>query len=753
MDAPDRRDWLWAAAAAALAVLFYHTHLELSRTQSGGDFANLFWPMKEFRRDAFAQGVFPLWIPYLFMGSPHAATLQHAVFHPVDWLFFTAGPVLPMMNLNLLAHLAFAAAGGWLWMRRGLGTGNWGALLAGAAWPCTAWFWGAQEHVNQVATIAYAPWLLGMAAMAARGRMRPAPFAAAYAALASLQFLVGHPQGAFYTHLGAGALLLFAWAAGPDRRTKAIALAAFAAAGMMTALCVSLQLLPALELSGLAARHRHDPAWSYSYSMPPDLLWGYLQPRAFGSWIDGYRAVDPATGELAQSFRAYNEYGVFVGVPVLLLALASPLSRRRKALAGLAIALAATHLMALGGNASVPKLLGRDPFTEFPQPGGGSIHDLVVALFPPAAGFRVPARVLVLGGLAWATLAGLGLDGLLRLARERGASAPLRIAVGAAAVGAAMAALYLPSRPEKFRHPEEIAPLALAIAEDPLRRAEARLDDRLFRLAVLDHELLIRGREQATEAELGAHPIVLRWNRAAENMNAVMRVPTVEGYEEGLAPPLRTKGLLLHANRNLRRERPDEQLLALLGVSAIFSDPPIDPEAFPRLPAAESGPRELRAVGAHRGAAFWAAAAQGIDFAALEAPHWPDGAYREIRNTEPIDFGGAPQWAGEWPRIAAIVANPNQVLLRADGPPPSDAILSMGHAPGWRRPGGSLEWIGAVHARIPKEDFDANGEVLLRYEPESFRIGLFLSALGLALAAATGAAGARRVTRSGRSSP
>ena len=72
--------YLFPAAAAVLVVCFYHTHLNLGRIQSGGDFANLFWRMKVFRQDAAASGFFPLWIPYLFMGSPHAATLQHAVF-------------------------------------------------------------------------------------------------------------------------------------------------------------------------------------------------------------------------------------------------------------------------------------------------------------------------------------------------------------------------------------------------------------------------------------------------------------------------------------------------------------------------------------------------------------------------------------------------------------------------------------------------------------------------------------------------
>ncbi len=80
--------WLEPLLVAAGVVLFYAIHLDLFRTAAGGDWANLFWPMKIYRNDVlFTSGQFPLWCPHVFMGMPFAATMQHAVFYPLDYLF------------------------------------------------------------------------------------------------------------------------------------------------------------------------------------------------------------------------------------------------------------------------------------------------------------------------------------------------------------------------------------------------------------------------------------------------------------------------------------------------------------------------------------------------------------------------------------------------------------------------------------------------------------------------------------------
>lgn len=756
---PDRAKLLLLAEAAVVALavtLFYAPLLDGTRMQGGGDFANLFWPLKELRLHALREaGAVLLWNPYVFLGTPAAATMQHAVFYPIDYLFFWRSPTLPALNWYVLFHNVLCGVGAWWWMRFGWRAGVAGALLAGCTYPCTAWFWGAQEHINQVGTVAWMPWLLGLAWMFAEGRLRARAFVAWYAALGALQFLVGHPQAAFYTHAVAGLMIVLRGVARwRHAGWPAVArpLVVFLGAGILIGLLVAVQLLPALELSRLSYRQYQDvdPAYSMSFSMPPDVLRTFLNANAFGTYLDGY--VDG---------RAYNEYGLFVGWGVLVLGLFGAVvlgrARRWRRLMLLAGLLVAGIVMAMGGNVSARRIVHGD-FTEFPAPASRaasimqdvrvddwesvgraspldvSLHEVYIALVPPARGFRVPARVLVVTALMWVTLAGFGLDALVRAARARRREAGL--AVAACGVAVCWLALLVPSAPQKFRFPKDTAPLLLEWEQDRAQWSGASLDGRLLRLTPDDIHYTLAERERPAELlfeqNTGGNGPWQRWMRLMENNNAVLRLPALEGYEEGLAPTVRTKDFLFAFNRNLRDFPPDMQLLALLGVNRVFADRPVDESALPFLPRESRTLRRLHDVPPFRGAAFWAMQADGVDFAALEGPAWGGGAPLGRRQERQRRYGVAADWFGEWPRLTTDTTNPNRVVVRSTGHVPGDAILSMAWAPGWRVGDAEAEWLGAVHVRIPRECF-RDGVAELRYEPRSYRVGLFLTALGGAL--------------------
>ncbi|MCB2155222.1 hypothetical protein KQI84_10065 [bacterium] len=726
------------AVAAAVAV-FYGLYFDPTHMQSGGDYANLFWPMKEFRTETLlGQRVFALWNPYIFFGAPAAATLQHAIFYPVDYVFFWFSPLLGEMNLYNLFHLILCGVGAWWWMRFALRSGTAGAILAGAAFPCTAWFWGAQEHINQIAAVAWMPWMLGAAWMLAAGRMSAVRFVVVYTGLGAMQFLVGHPQAAFYTHGAAAAILAIGSVAfgGEGRlRRLGVAVLCFGAAGILTMLLTGVQLLPGLELTPLASRHQFDPPWSFRYSMPPDILLTYFQPHRFGSYVAGY-----------QDMRAYNEYGVFVGLPILILAigevafqlwrLVAPGRKARRAPLLLAVAIVVTLLMAMGGNVSLSRILHAD-FTEFPMPArldpkhGISLHDIYVALFPPAAGFRVPARIIVITALAWTSLAGLALDRILRELRHREQANNLIIGVAGGAIAIAWCGLYLPARAEKFNYPVETAPLLLAWGEDVDLHPGKTIDNRLFRLTINDDAFLKANRQLDTEPI--ENTVWLRWMRLFENDNVVLHYPSAAGYEEGLAPTIRTKDFLLRFNRHFRQFRPDQQLLALLGIGRIFSDLPIDIEALQELPVDLRRTRALFGVPGAGGAAFWAEQAEGIDLTEFDGPHQLAGeppltGYQDDK----VDYGKAVQWDRGLPVLTTDVSNPNRVVVESTGPIPGDAILSMGQYPGWTIAGEPVEWLNAVHARVPASAF-VDGRAVLEFRPESHRVGLFLTGIGLGI--------------------
>lgn len=761
-----KRLWILEILAVVVAVvLFYWPLLDPSRMQSGGDYANLFWPLKEFRLDAMrTAGVLPLWNPHVFMGSALSATMQHAVFYPIDYLFFWRSPTMAALNLYVLFHNVLCGVGVWWLMRRTLDAGATGAILAGAVFPCTAWFWGAQEHINQVATVAWMPWLIGTAILLARGRIGARAFVAAYAMLGVLQFLVGHPQAAFYTHLASAAVLgaSVLWAAkGTRLRITLHRGGCFFAAGVLTGLMAALQLLPALEMSGFSYRQFQgsDPSYSLTYSMPPDLLVTYFHAGFFGNYLDGY-----------PDQRAYNEYGLHVGVVTLLLAIAGAVALwsggRRRWVVFAAVGIVVTLVLALGGNARLTAIASGE-FTEFPQPalaqqtfamedvhaaepdsvpGGPSLlalspHEIMVALIPPARGFRVPARIAILASLAWVLLAGFGADWVVRRVAGRFPAARARTAAVAAAtclVALSWLTLYGATKGEKFRFPKETDGLLAAWRADEALREGRSLDGRLFRLTISDLDLTVAERQRSAELPweeaFGGNGLDHRWLRLMENNNAVVAFPSVEGYEEGLSPIVRTKDFLFSFNRHFRQERPDPQLMALLGVGTVFSDLPIDTSFYrPRADGARGGHGMLYSVPDSPTAAFWLEQARGIDFAALEGPFYRGGAPHGQRQDALIDYGHAPRWAEDWPRIESDVRNPNEVALASRGEVVGDAVLAMGWMPGWIavKTGEPLEWLGAVHALVPADAFDGDGVARLAYRPQSFRVGLFLSLMGI----------------------
>lgn len=729
-----------AAVCVLLVMLFYHPLLVLTSIQSGGDFSNLFWPVKVFIREALLDGgIIPLWNFHSFLGVPLHASLQHALFYPPERLVYTLFPAHAGLNLLNLLHLVIAATGMWAWLRIGLALPAIPAIACGALFPCTAWFWGQQEHINQLAAIAWMPWALLLWWRWLREETSTRVFLLAITMLSAWQFLAGHPQEAVYSHLLSMALVLGWVAVSKNRLADLMRIVPVGIAlGIVAGLLVGLQLLPTLELSSHSRRQFPDPTYALSFSMPPDLFLTYLSPHWFGSFVDGYfvRGADglpllDGAGQPVWDRRAYGEYGLFIGVPTLLLALLGIAVSRRKLVTWLVVVIVAAWLLALGGNTAPSRLLSGD-FTEFPQPGW-SVHEMFLLLFPPAKGFRVPARIVILATFALVTLAALGYTWLLsHTPRER------RTLVAVAIGAALLLALYLPSRKEKFHHPVDIRP-SLQF-RDLAGRDGDTLDQRLFRLTMADDGRLVAERHRETTFAHG-NPVLERMIALQPHMNILQGVSIVDGYEEGLAPTARYKDFVYEFNRNLRQFRPDPLFLSLLGVSHVYTDLPIDSESYPLDRDLSIEGRAIHSNPMARGAAFWKGAVDGIDFARLDGPFWRGGEPNPEIQREAVSYGDAPNWnAGdEWTPLTTRIETPNRVIVRVEGNelPEGDALLSLGWFPGWEVNGEPLEWISAVHARLPAELVaplpDGVQGWIVQYKPFSWRAGLFLTALGMIL--------------------
>ncbi len=402
------RAWLIAAVAICV-VVFFAAELQAPDAflyRPGAEVSDLtitFWPNIAFiQRTLQSEGEIPLWRTSIFCGTPFDADPQSGLWYPPN-LVFLALPASVGFNLLFVAHALAAGMGMWQWARA-TGTSSGGALLAALAYAFTPRVFG---HVGLVYSAAYVPWVLWAAYRAGRGSWR---HVLAWGLAWGWQS-VAHLQLAFYTGIvGAIYTVAVGWgeahrpAAQPVEGMRVAAERAGAAlvravAATALGLCLAAgQLLPLLGYAPLSGRARMGLEEAGVSSLPPRYLLGLV----------------------LADHRGFTDYVVYVGLPVLLLALVA--LRRRQGRFWLAVALGAL-IYALGYHTPLYRLL--------------------LSLVPLQAWLRAPSRVWFVAAAALALAAGWGYDELRhrvgpRASRTYAALHTAVLALGALGAGLAM---------------------------------------------------------------------------------------------------------------------------------------------------------------------------------------------------------------------------------------------------------------------------------------------------------------------------
>jgi hypothetical protein len=298
-----------------------------------------------------AQGMLPLWNPYIFAGTPLLASVYPGAFYPPNWLFAVLPPG-PAMNLVVITTFHVALAGAYLFARR-TGRSRGGALVAGLVFAFGGFMVAHVSHTSRIAAAAWLPWvLLAVENLYVNARWRWVSLGALFVAL---QFLAGEPQMLVLTALTGGAYAAFRFfgikpragkvaqasglwplpsapghkpeACATSRTRFAVYCAAFALAGALVA-CV--QLLPARELHAASGRAVSTYEYFSDFALPPAQLFALVFPYFFG----GAAAAPYHTTPLASSFWGPWEYNLatgYVGLTGLLLALFAVFAARRGA--------------------------------------------------------------------------------------------------------------------------------------------------------------------------------------------------------------------------------------------------------------------------------------------------------------------------------------------------------------------------------------------------------------------------------------
>lgn len=350
------REWLLLALLTA-AWTWWLTHSP--GILQGLDYVRYYSLNAAWMRRSFADGTLPWWNPHLGLGRPFLADIQTGVLYPLHLLHLALG--VPAATVVLIwLHLTLAAIG-MTRLAAALGcsmVAGWlaaGVFVTGPALAARAL--GGQVHY--VMGLCYLPVIFHLQATLLR---EPSDRRSALLALLSaLQLLCGHPQVYWLTIFGLG-VFTAGWSAGTGWRATCAALGRLLVACVLGLGLTAPVLLPFAQL--VMESNRGEGHFSHL---------GALQP---GDWL---ALVWPPSGRFVPDV----EGSILVGAPVVVGAVVTVVARWRhdpgvRALT--AMVLAAAVLASV-----LPKCAG----------------EVVNALLPGFAGFRMPSRlgILVVMGL------------------------------------------------------------------------------------------------------------------------------------------------------------------------------------------------------------------------------------------------------------------------------------------------------------------------------------------------------------------
>ncbi|MGF1507859.1 MAG: hypothetical protein ACFB51_22460 [Anaerolineae bacterium] len=279
----------------------------------GTDVENAFYPWLAFAHDQLAQGHFPLWDPYGFLGNPFVTNPQTALFSPLTWPSLLLGPRWGLAMHGTLT-LWLAAIGMMLWVRCMGIPGDTlsddrriGSLLAGIAFAfglvITIRWWAG--HTTVLGTLIWTPWLLAATSWSLHQQRRWAAYVVSGIPLA-LAFVGGHPTSAVYVLLPWGLWVLHLAFLHRDWRC---AIEQMLVAGTVGVVIAAVQLVPVAEI--------FPNAWSnpqkiidgdFKWSMQPLFLVTALAPNYFGLSPETYWGL-PNLREMSFSIGPLGLFG------------------------------------------------------------------------------------------------------------------------------------------------------------------------------------------------------------------------------------------------------------------------------------------------------------------------------------------------------------------------------------------------------------------------------------------------------------
>lgn len=683
------------------------------------DSVGQFYPWRKFAADSVHLGIIPLWNPYQFCGTPFLANSQSAVLYPGSLLHYILGPRLAA-GWSALLHLVLAATFMWLFLR-GLGLSTTAGALGGIGYAFSTWQISWLHLPTFLATSCWLPLVLWLVCRLYAGGGWIAPGFAL-----GMTLLAGHLQIAFYVLFAAG--LMAAYLAAGRLRTRQPLVAArgmglFIVSLILAGMLAAPQVMPAWELSRQSHRTVPPSAQGYqaytAYAVSANALSTLFMPDLFGN---------PSAGDLPYfgtsrggMYFNYAEGALYVGLPTLFLAVYALLRRRQPG----------RLLPFFGGLALLALLIAL-----------GTAVDALFYFYVPGFGQSgSPGRALVLWAFALSALAALGYE---KLTHDN--ATPIKTAGIAVAIVASLAAVTLamgtsaalsiyPAAAEAWRNqwPRQAALFALstgtvlALATGKMRTGWMTL----LPLALLTVDLFATGfhyNPSATPVDVYPTTQSLRLLQQRARHERIMPINTDWRFSgpQAILPP---NGATVFGLRDVQ------------GYDSLF---PGRYKAFMnRLagPGQDSSPPEVgNMVFAKMADPQWAAQA-GVRYILSQTPlSLPDAREIYVDQIYLYELSHAPGRVriqtddGRLLPFQWLEDGITRVGLRVEAPAPATLLLTDQYYPGWQALLDDRKPVPILRAnevfrqvRIPA----GRHVVRFRYQPASFRVGLYLMLVGM----------------------
>ena len=197
---PRRQHALAAVVLSAIIVAYYLPQALAGRSLGEGEGVIYYLPMRAAVADAWRNGRWPLWNPYVCGGMPLLADCQAGAFYPPNLLYLWFEPVVAMNIVVLGGHIV--AAWGMVFLLRAYRVSAWAAGVGATAFVFSGFLVAHMGHVSIVNAAVWLPWLcVATHHWCAGGGRR---WLVAAALLWATQFFAGHPQIVVYSAIIVG---------------------------------------------------------------------------------------------------------------------------------------------------------------------------------------------------------------------------------------------------------------------------------------------------------------------------------------------------------------------------------------------------------------------------------------------------------------------------------------------------------------------------------------------------------------------